>query len=251
MELVIHEPRHSTSPARRSAEFASQPKVIVVDNDEKPWAALGRALQALGVSLEITPQIPHHFADERPDMALCIIVPATPRSGGLQFLRQLDAARTYIPLVFVADFANVSMSVEAMKSGAVDFLCRPYRDDDLLAAIEIGLARDRDWCERRRSYSDLARRYETLSKRERQVMELVVKGKMNKQIAFALGISEITVKAHRGKLMRKIAARSLPDLTRMADAISQRCAPVDGRSCKLYAATSGSSRLATVSDPDD
>ena len=159
-------------------------------------------------------------------------------------MRQLDAARTYIPLVFVADFANVSMSVEAMKSGAVDFLCRPYRDDDLLAAIEIGLARDHAWCERRQSYIDLTRQYDTLSKREQQVMELVVRGKMNKQIAFALGISEITVKAHRGKLMRKMAARSLPDLTRMADAITQSCTLADGRSA-LQASRSDIRQLST------
>lgn len=230
MEVVTH-PLHLTAThARRDPGLVSQPRVLVVDDDERRWADLGRALERLGVALEISPRLPDHFAYERPDTPICVIVQTAPGSGGLQFLRRLNAAGHYVPLIFVADSADVAVSVEAMKSGAVDFLCRPYQDDDLLAAVEIGLARDTAWCETRRMLDRLSSQYETLSERERQVMEQVVTGKMNKQVAFALGISEITVKAHRGKLMRKMKARSLPDLTRMADAIAQRLLPAGDRS---------------------
>lgn len=224
MELVAHPPRLSANSTEGDA--ASQPRIVVVDNDAPRWASLGRALRVLGARLEISRLVPDEFVSERPETPICVIVHISPGSSGLQFLRQLNASGSYIPLIFVAESADVAMSVEAMKGGAVDFLCWPYQEDDLLAAVEIGLSRDRAWCETRRSLDHLNRQYETLSERERQVMEHVVKGKMNKQVAFALGISEITVKAHRGKLMRKMKAKSLPDLTRMADAIAQSTLPL-------------------------
>ncbi|TCR63020.1 LuxR C-terminal-related transcriptional regulator [Bosea sp. BK604] len=239
MELVAHPHHLIANPTRRDLKPGSQPRVIVVDHDERRWTNLGQALELLGASLELSPRLPDHFAYGRPETPICLIVQITPGGAGLQFLRDLNAAGSYAPVIFVAESADVAVSVEAMKSGAVDFLCRPYHDDDLLAAVEIGFARDQAWCEKRRSLNDLTRHYETLSERERQVMEHVVKGKMNKQVAFALGISEITVKAHRGKLMRKMKARSLPDLTRMADAIAQGWLHFGERSLAAFLAPAG------------
>jgi FixJ family two-component response regulator len=229
MDVLAHRQHTPSSPARRTLDFDPQPRVLVVDRDEHLWSKLGRSLAFLGVALELIPQFPHHFAEERPETPICLIVRLTPGSSGLQLIRRLHTAASYVPLIFVAEYASVAMSVEAMKNGAVDFLCPPYPDDDLVAAVEIGLARDRAWCETRRSLIRLNRQYDTLSPRERQVMEHVVKGKMNKEVAFALGISEITVKAHRGKLMRKMKAKSLPDLTRMADAVAQNSAQAGDR----------------------
>jgi FixJ family two-component response regulator len=154
-----------------------------------------------------------------------LIIDVRPGRDGLQFQQRLAAAHIVVPVVFVTGFANVATSVRAMKNGAVDFLSKPVRDEDLFEAIERALAYDRAWCLEQQLLAGLKGRFETLSLRERQVMARVVEGRLNKQVASDLGISEITVKAHRGRVMRKMKAGSLPELARMADRIARTNTP--------------------------
>jgi len=143
-----------------------------------------------------------------------------PGRSGLDYQRELTTAETGIPVIFITGHADIRMSVQAMKSGAIEFLTKPFRDQDLLDAVQLALARDRAWRENEQALVELRKRYSTLTLREREVMARVVAGRLNKQIAGDIGVSEITVKVHRGQVMRKMRASSLPDLARMADKLS-------------------------------
>jgi FixJ family two-component response regulator len=140
-----------------------------------------------------------------------------PGRSGLDYQRELTAAETRIPVIFITGHADIRMSVQAMKGGAIEFLTKPFRDQDLLDAVQLALAQDRVWRENEQVLTELRKRYSTLTLREREVMARVVAGRLNKQIAWDIGVSEITVKVHRGQVMRKMRASSLPDLARMAD----------------------------------
>jgi FixJ family two-component response regulator len=140
-----------------------------------------------------------------------------PGRSGLDFQRELSAANIDLPIIFITAHADVPMSVQAMKGGAIEFLTKPVRDQDLLDAIQLGLERDRARQEGERALATLRERFETLTAREREVMIEVLKGRLNKQIAGDIGVSEVTVKAHRGQVMRKMKASSLLDLARMAE----------------------------------
>jgi FixJ family two-component response regulator len=140
-----------------------------------------------------------------------------PGQSGLDFQRELSAANIQLPIIFITGHGDIPMSVQAMKGGAIEFLTKPFRHQDLLEAVQIGLARDRERLENEKTVAVLRARLETLTRREREIMALVVTGRLNKVIAADLGISEITVKVHRGQVMRKMAASSLPELARMAD----------------------------------
>ena len=203
---------------------AARPQVIIVDDSAGDWVPLNNFLRRAGVRVERFDGSPKFLLSGRPDTPTCLIFDVSPGRDGLQFHQQLVAAGVIVPIVFVTAFGNVAMSVRAMKNGAVDFLDKPVRDGDLFAAVERALARDQAWCIERRYLSVLKSRYETLSRREREVMTQVVAGKINKLIAAELGIGVATVKVHRGKVMRKMRASSLPDLTRMADTITQNFA---------------------------
>ena len=142
-----------------------------------------------------------------------------PGGSGLELQRDLAAANRHVPIIFITAHGDIPMTVQAMKGGAIEFLTKPFRDQDLLDAVEAGLARDRAQRESDRALSALRERFEALSSREREVMVQVTAGRLNKQIAHDIGISESTVKVHRTHLMRKMKARSLPELSRMADVL--------------------------------
>jgi FixJ family two-component response regulator len=143
-----------------------------------------------------------------------------PGRSGLDFQRELAAANIHLPITFITGHGDIPMSVTAMKGGAIEFLTKPFRDQDLLDAIQFGIERDRARLEDEKALAGLRARLETLTPREREVMALVATGRLNKQIAYEIGVSEITVKVHRGQVMRKMRAASLPDLARMADRLN-------------------------------
>jgi FixJ family two-component response regulator len=157
----------------------------------------------------------------RPDGPACLVLDVRlPGRSGLDFQRELAAANIHLPIIFITGYGDIPMSVMAMKGGAIEFLTKPFRDQDLLDAIQLGIAGDRARLENEKALAGLRARFETLTPREREVMALVAAGRLNKQIAYEIGVSEITVKVHRGQVMRKMQAASLPDLARMADSLN-------------------------------
>jgi FixJ family two-component response regulator len=155
---------------------------------------------------------------KRPDAPSCLVLDIRlPGVNGLDFQHELADAGVRIPIIFITGYGDIPMTVKAMKSGAVEFLTKPFRDQDLLDAIQVGLSRDRARRENEMALADLSERFASLSKREREIMIQVARGRLSKQIAGDIGIAESTVKVHRSKLMRKMKARSLPELGRIAD----------------------------------
>jgi FixJ family two-component response regulator len=198
--------------------MSDEPTVIVVDDDPGVREALGGLFRSVGLQVKVLASVPEFLQEGRPDGPTCLVLDVRlPGRSGLDFQRELGASDIEMPIIFITGYGDIPMSVQAMKGGAIEFLTKPFRDQDLLDAIQQGLARDRAWLETEKALAGLRARFETLSPREREVMTLVVTGRLNKQIAADIGISEITVKVHRGQVMRKMNAASLPDLARMAD----------------------------------
>jgi FixJ family two-component response regulator len=192
--------------------------VVVVDDDSAIRESLGSLLRSMGLDVKLLGSVPDFLKSGYPDGPTCLVLDVRlPGRSGLDFQRELLAANIHVPLIFITGHGDIPMSVQAMKGGAIEFLTKPFRDQDLLDAIQVGLARDRARREEERSLAGLRERFDTLTPREREVMAQVARGRLNKQIAGDIGISEITVKVHRGQVMRKMKASSLPDLARMAD----------------------------------
>ena len=198
--------------------MTEEPTVIVVDDDPGIREALCGLLRSVGIQVKALASVPEFLHEGRPVGPTCLVLDVRlPGRSGLDFQRELTASDIQVPIIFITGYGDIPMSVQAMKGGAIEFLTKPFRDQDLLDAIQQGLARDRAWLESEKETAVLRTRFETLSPREREVMALVVTGRLNKQIAGDIGLSEITVKVHRSQVMRKMKASSLPELARMAD----------------------------------
>jgi FixJ family two-component response regulator len=193
-------------------------KVIVIDDDPAIRDALGSLLRSVGFDVNLLASVGDFLKSGRPNTPTCLVLDVRlPGQSGLDFQRELSRGNIQLPIVFITGHGDIPMSVQAMKGGAIEFLTKPFRDQDLLDAVHVGLGRDRVWLENEKVLATLRARFDSLTQREREVMALVVTGRLNKQIAADLGVSEVTVKVHRGQVMQKMRAKSLTELARMTD----------------------------------
>ena len=195
----------------------ASPTVLVVDDDPSIRSALGDLFASVGLRVELFASPREFLRSPRPDAPCCLVLDVRlPGKSGLDFQRELNEANVRLPVIFLTGHGDIPMSVRAMKAGAIEFLTKPFRDQDLLDAVQLALERDRIARAEARLLAALRGRYETLTPRERTVMALLIAGRRNKQIAGEIGTSEVTVKVHRTNLMRKMVAASLVDLIAMA-----------------------------------
>jgi FixJ family two-component response regulator len=192
--------------------------VLVIDDDPDLRASVGRLLRSVGLDAQLFASISDFLKSNPPDGPTCLVLDVRlPGQSGLDLQRELAAANRELPIIFITGHGDIPMSVQAMKGGAIEFLTKPFRDQDLIDAIQLGLSRDRIRRENEKDLAALRERFGSLSPREREIMIQVAHGRLSKQIAGDIGIAEATVKVHRSRAMHKMKARSLPELGRMVD----------------------------------
>jgi FixJ family two-component response regulator len=191
--------------------------VLIIDDDPQLRDSIGRLLRSLDLDARLFASVSEFLKSDLPDGPACLVLDVRlPGQSGLDFQRELAGANS-LPVIFITGHGDIPMSVQAMKGGAIEFLTKPFRDQELLDAIQLGLSRDRVRRENESALTALKERFGLLSPREREIMVRVAQGRLSKQIAGEIGIAEATVKVHRSRAMRKMNARSLPELGRMAD----------------------------------
>ena len=211
------------SESSRGPSSAREPIVFVVEDDASTRRALSNLLESVGLQVEVFGSASEMLQGKLPDVASCLVLDVRlPGLSGLDFQAELAKANINIPIIFMTGHGDIPMSVRAMKGGAIDFLTKPFRDQDMLDAVVKAIGHDRERREADRIVADVRTLFETLSTREREVMALVSFGHMNKQVAAELGLAEITVKIHRGHVMKKMGAKSLADLLRQAELLGIR-----------------------------
>ena len=210
-----------TLPGKKEgAGHEGPPIVFIVDDDTSFRDGLRRLFHTVDLRTEVFGSAPELLQNKLPDVPACLVLDVRlPGLSGLDVQSELAKADIQIPIIFMTGHGDIPMSVKAMKAGAVDFLTKPFRDQDMLDAVGAAIERDRRRREQAKAVSQLKALLETLSAREREVMALVTTGLMNKQVAAEIGLSEITVKIHRGNAMRKMGAKTLADLVRMAEVL--------------------------------
>jgi len=207
----------------RETENADVPIVYVIDDDESMRRGLTNLFESVGLRVEAFGSAPELLQRKLPDVPSCVVLDIRlPGMSGLDFQTLLEKAAIHIPIVFVTGHGDITMSVKAMKAGAADFLTKPFRQQEMLDAVATAIERDRKRREDDKMISNAQARVETLTPRERDVLALVAAGLMNKQVAAELGIAEITVKIHRGRVMKKMGTRSLADLVRITETLGIR-----------------------------
>jgi FixJ family two-component response regulator len=212
-----------SDPATMKETSQLQPIVYVVDDDPSMRNALTNLFRSVGLRVEVFGSAAELLQSQRPDVAGCLVLDVRlPGLSGLDFQSDLAKANIRIPIIFMTGHGDIPMTVRAMKAGAADFLTKPFRDQDMLDAVAMAIERDTKRRKDEKIVSNLQTLFETLSPREREVLALVVAGLMNKQIAAEIGLAEITVKIHRGHAMKKMGARSVADLVRMAEILGIR-----------------------------
>ncbi|MGY4350218.1 FixJ family two-component response regulator [Bradyrhizobium sp. GM7.3] len=202
---------------------AREPLVLIVEDDELIREALSNLFASIGLQVEMFGSATEMLQSTLPDVASCLVLDIRlPGMSGLDFQGELAKANIHIPVIFMTGHGDIPMSVRAMKGGAVDFLTKPFRDQDMLDAVTVAVERDRKRREADRIVANLQTHFQTLTPREREILAFVSSGLMNKQIAAELGLAEITVKIHRGHIMKKMDAKSLADLLRKAETLGVR-----------------------------
>ena len=205
-------------PAVKASGKPAGPIVFVVDDDASVREALSSLIRSVGLNVETFSSAQEFLKRQRPEVPACLVLDVRmPGLSGLDLQRELGMAKNGIPVIFITGHGDIPMSVRAMKAGAVEFLTKPFRDQELLDAIQQAIERDRELLKQRTEVAALEVRHQALTPREREVMGLVVRGLLNKQIASELGTSEITVKIQRGQAMKKMQAQSVPELVRIAE----------------------------------
>jgi FixJ family two-component response regulator len=208
------------SSSAKPVGSTDQPTVFVVDDDAMVREALARLFRSVQLQVDVFASAQEFFQSRRPDVPSCLVLDVRlPGLSGLDFQAELMKANVRIPIVFITGHGDIPMTVRAMKAGAVDFLAKPFRDQDLLDAVATAIQRDQKRRQDENTIADLRAHFASLTPREREIMALVASGLMSKQIAAQIHLSEITVKVHRSHIMKKMGARSVADLVRMAEAL--------------------------------